>query len=71
KMQRPSRIIVAAPMISKFAVEKLSKAVDEIIAVLVPENYYRVSGFYLDFKEVSDDDVVECLDKLYVPDQMI
>jgi putative phosphoribosyl transferase len=71
KMQHPSRIVVAAPMISKFAVEKLSKVVDEIIAVLIPESFYRVSGFYEDFTQVTDDEVVRYMQKLHLKEDLV
>ena len=37
---------------------------DELITVLIPETFYGVGAFYKDFAQVSDEEVIECLDKL-------
>jgi predicted phosphoribosyltransferase len=38
--------------------------VDEVVAVLIPEQFWGVGGFYQDFDQVSDDEVMFYLDKL-------
>ena len=64
KKSNPGKIIIAVPVASSTAVEKLSKEVDELIAVLVPEEFYGVGAFYEDFRQVSDEEVIFYLDKL-------
>ena len=64
KKSNPGKIIIAVPVASSTAVEKLSKEVDELIAVLVPEEFYGVGAFYEDFRQVSDEEVMFYLDKL-------
>lgn len=64
KKGEPGKIIVAVPVASKNAVEKLSAVVDEVIAVMVPEHFYGVGAFYEHFEEVSDEEVLFFLDKL-------
>jgi predicted phosphoribosyltransferase len=64
KKSRPAKIIVAAPVISKSAAQKLSTEADELIAVLIPASFHGVGEFYEDFTQVSDDEVVACLQKL-------
>ena len=64
KKSNPGKIIIAVPVASSTAVEKLSKEVDELIAVLVPEEFYGVGAFYEDFRPVSDEEVMFYLDKL-------
>lgn len=51
-------------MASANAVHKLSKEVDEVIAVIVPEEFYGVGAFYEDFSEVNDEEVMFYLDKI-------
>ena len=60
----PGKIIIAVPVASRSAIHKLSKEVDEVIVVLVPEELYGVGAFYEDFEQVSDDEVMFYLDKL-------
>jgi putative phosphoribosyl transferase len=61
---KPRKIVIAAPVASKTAVAKLSKEVDEVIAVTVPEVFYGVGAFYENFEQVSDEEVMFYLDKL-------
>ena len=60
----PEKIVVAVPVASRSAVEKLSPVVDELIAVLVPESFYGVGSFYEDFSQVQDEEVIDCINKL-------
>ncbi len=59
----PGRIIIAVPVASPQAVEKLSKKVDEMVVLFAPEAFYGVGAFYEDFSQVSDEEVLEYLDK--------
>jgi predicted phosphoribosyltransferase len=61
---KPAKIIIAVPVASASAVEKLSEEVDEVVAVLIPEAFYGVGAFYEDFEQVSDEEVLFYLDKL-------
>lgn len=60
----PDKIIIAVPVASESAMETLSKQADEVIALVVPEEFYGVGAFYEDFSQVSDDEVIFYLDKL-------
>jgi putative phosphoribosyl transferase len=64
RKSKPGKIIVAVPVASKSAVQKLSKEVDEVVAVLIPEEFYGVGAFYEDFEQVSDEEVIFYLDRL-------
>lgn len=64
RKSKPGKIVIAVPVASESAVQKLSKEVDEIITVLVPEIFYGVGAFYQDFEQVDDDEVLYYLDKM-------
>jgi len=64
RKSRPDKIIIGVPVASIDAVEKLSKEVDEVVALLVPEIFYGVGAFYEHFDEVSDEEVIFYLSKL-------
>lgn len=64
RKSRPARIIVGVPVASASAVRKLSKEVDEVVTVIIPETFYGVGAFYEDFSQVSDEEVMFYLDKL-------
>jgi len=64
RKSKPGKIIIGVPVASQNAVQKLSKEVDEVIAVLIPEEFYGVGAFYENFEQVSDKEVMFYLDKL-------
>lgn len=64
RKSKPGKIIIGVPVASKSAVQKLAAEVDEVVAVLVPEEFYGVGSFYEDFDQVSDEEVLYYLDKL-------
>ena len=64
RKSNPGKIVIGVPVASKSAVQKLSKEVDEVVAVIIPEEFYGVGAFYEDFEQVSDEEVMFYLDKL-------
>ena len=60
----PFKLVLAVPVASQSAVEKLEPHVDELIVLLCPESFRSVGMFYSDFSEVSDNDVIEYLNRL-------
>lgn len=64
RKSNPAKIIIGVPVASESAVQKLSKEVDEVVAVLIPEEFYGVGAFYENFEQVSDKEVMFYLNKL-------
>src|SRR5262245_52093062 len=64
KRQRPTRLVVAAPVAAPEAVGKLKAEVDEVTCAEVPQVFSSVGSWYEDFSEVRDDDVREFLSKV-------
>lgn len=64
RKSNPGKIVIGVPVASESAVQKLEKEVDEVVAVLIPEDFYGVGAFYEDFEQVSDEEVLFYLDKL-------
>ena len=64
RKSNPKKIVVAVPVASDSAFEKLKKEVDEIICPLIPDFFYGVGGFYENFYQVSDEEVISYLKKL-------
>ena len=61
---KPGKIVIGVPVASKSAIKKLSTEVDEVVAVMVPDEFRGVGAFYEDFEQVSDEEVLFYLDKL-------
>jgi predicted phosphoribosyltransferase len=64
RKSNPGKIIIGVPVASQSAVRKLAKVVDELVTVLVPDEFYGVGAFYEDFAQVTDEEVMTYLDKL-------
>jgi predicted phosphoribosyltransferase len=65
RKEAPAKIVVAVPVAPASAVEKIRPLVDEIIVPLVPHNFYGVGGFYEDFQQVSDEEVIQLLQEYF------
>lgn len=64
KKGNPSHIVVAVPVASKEAMERLQKEADEVITLLIPESFYGVGAFYKNFNDVTDEEVIFYLNKM-------
>lgn len=64
RKSNPAKIVIAVPVASESAVEKLEKVVDEVVTVLTPDVFYGVGAFYEDFEQVTDEEVIYYLEKL-------
>ncbi len=58
---RAGRIVVAAPTMARSTYDYLRKNADDVVAVMLPEEFYAVGQWYEDFSQTSDDEVRELL----------
>jgi predicted phosphoribosyltransferase len=58
---RPARIVVAVPVASPEASEGLRVEADEAVCLATPEPFGAVGQFYDDFRQTTDDEVLELL----------
>lgn len=58
-----SRLIVAVPVAPYIVARELEQTVDEFICIKTPVDFMAVGSFYEDFIQVSDEEVVELLQK--------
>ena len=64
RKRKPARIIIGVPVASRTAVLQLSAVADEVITVLIPDEFHAVGAFYEDFAQVSNEEVLDYLAKL-------
>lgn len=57
------RIVVAVPVGSAEAVEKVCQEADAVVCPLVPAPFRAVGAYYEDFSQVTDDEVCRALDQ--------
>lgn len=60
----PKKIVVAAPVAPYDSVERIKKKVDEFICPLITDDFIGVGGYYSDFSEVSDEEVIELINEI-------
>jgi putative phosphoribosyl transferase len=54
-------VVVATPVGAPDAIEMLREEADQIVCLLIPEYLYAIGQFYLDFRQVDDEEVVTIL----------
>jgi putative phosphoribosyl transferase len=59
--QGASRIIIAAPVAPPDTVASLEASFGEVVCLAQPEPFWGVGGFYRDFHQLTDEEVVELM----------
>jgi len=59
----PQRIIVAIPVGPEDTIERLKnhEAIDKVVCLSVPDDFVAVGGFYSDFHQLTDQEVIDLL----------
>ncbi|MEK4032654.1 phosphoribosyltransferase family protein [Methylocystis sp. IM3] len=63
RIQAPKRLILAVPVASTEALELLRAEADEILCLEAHEYFRGVGGYYADFQQVGDAEVIALLDR--------
>ncbi|HUY82038.1 MAG TPA: phosphoribosyltransferase [Acidobacteriaceae bacterium] len=58
---KPKHLVVAVPVASTAACNRLRLHVDRLVVLHAPEDFYAVGQFYDDFSQVSDGEVIDLL----------
>jgi len=61
RKRNPAKLVIAVPVASYSAAEKLSAECDEFVCLLIPDMFGGVGGFYERFDQVSDEEVKDYL----------
>jgi predicted phosphoribosyltransferase len=63
KTQRLEKLILAVPVGPADTIEKMRDIVDEVLVLYAPTMFNAVGSFYKDFRQVSDDEVIDIMKK--------
>ncbi|MGI9595792.1 MAG: phosphoribosyltransferase [Acidimicrobiales bacterium] len=63
KAHGASRVILAVPVAPQGWTSEMDGAADELVTLATPRDFGGIGRFYRDFSQVSDDEVLRCLDK--------
>lgn len=61
--QGAERVVLAIPVAPRESVERLGREADEVVCLLTPDRFYAVGQWYRDFRQTSDERVIELLDE--------
>jgi len=61
KRQKARRIVVATPVASPNAVDRLTPVADDVVALLVDPDFSAVGQYYVEFDETTDEEVLALL----------
>lgn len=61
RKKKPKKIIVAVPVAPPETAKRIRQEADEFICLYTPEDFFGVGQFYIDFSEVSDEEVIRLL----------
>ncbi|MBI2869665.1 MAG: phosphoribosyltransferase [Chloroflexi bacterium] len=63
RQESPRKLVVAVPVASEEAVNRLAGDADEVFCLRLPPFFFAVGQFYLRFNQVEDDDVLRILEE--------
>lgn len=63
RAQKPKAIVLAVPVASPEVVEALGREADRVVCLRTPVDLYAIGVWYVDFGQVSDDEVARLLDR--------
>ncbi|MBL8498618.1 phosphoribosyltransferase [Nitrosomonas sp. JL21] len=59
--RNPAELICAVPVAPLDTLQKLHGKANKIVCLLSPDDFYAVGQFYVDFPQISDEEVIACL----------
>ncbi|GAA3367247.1 phosphoribosyltransferase family protein [Streptomyces sannanensis] len=63
RRQHPARLVLAVPVGSRRAVDRLQSEADVVVCLYQPPYFHAVGQWYADFEQLSDRDVLRLLDE--------
>ena len=63
RQEKPCTLVVAVPVASDEALERVSADADQTICLRQPPNFFAVGQFYMRFYQVEDEDVLHILEE--------
>lgn len=65
RQQQVAELKVAVPVAPSDTIARLSKQADEVICLATPEPFYAIGGWYAEFGQVSDEEVLELIQRAW------
>ena len=65
RQESPARLVIAVPVAPADTVEILGSQVDDLVCLAIPDHFRAIGIWYVDFSQVSDDEVRQILEKFW------
>lgn len=65
RAEEPRQIVLAVPVCAKETAEKLSREVDELVCLEIPDDLWAIGLWYRDFHQVPDEEVIDLLEEAH------
>jgi putative phosphoribosyl transferase len=65
----PKRLVLAVPVAAPETLERLRRDVDDVVCLEIPEEFFAISQFYMDFPQLTDSEVTDLLRRARQPDK--
>ncbi|RME70382.1 MAG: phosphoribosyltransferase [Planctomycetota bacterium] len=65
RRRHPARVVLAVPVAPPDSCAALAPLVDDLVCLYQPEPFYAVGAWYVDFRQVSDEEVIELLERAH------
>ena len=63
KAKGAKKVVVAVPVLTKEALDKIKPNVDNVVCLDIPAIFWGVGGFYKDFGQTEDKEVIDLMEK--------
>jgi predicted phosphoribosyltransferase len=63
RQRKPERIVMAIPVAPRATLNEFQELADEIVWLETPDPFGSVGAFYRNFYQVSDAEVIRCLEE--------
>ena len=64
RKNKPKKIVIAAPVSPVDSAERIKNEADELICPIITNDFRGVGGYYYDFSEVSDEEVIDFINEM-------
>lgn len=64
RRKQPKKIIIAVPVSPTDSAKKIMSKVDDFICPLITNDFVGVGAYYLDFSQVTDEEVIQLMDEI-------
>ena len=61
RARAPGRLVLAVPVAARPSLERMEAVADDIVCLLVPDDFTAVGAWYENFRQTSDDEVLRLL----------